>query len=172
MSEHSIEILGQKLSYPSNWHGVAAVFIVCSSIVAISYFLDEKRIGAIGKAVAGVKSALQESEASNIKAQETIKNQAQEIENLTQALSELNKQSDEKVQFDPDVFRNLQLNREKTTKSFSDYLSSQDRLNEKLGSLELQCPDCVSGSSSSITPELRIRLDALKNQQQVLELQR
>lgn len=37
MPENSIEILGQKLSYPDNWQGVSSVFFVCTALITITY---------------------------------------------------------------------------------------------------------------------------------------
>lgn len=37
----NIEILGQKLSYPSTWHGTAAILIVCICIVAVAFVFKE-----------------------------------------------------------------------------------------------------------------------------------
>lgn len=39
MADGTIEILGQKLSYPTSWHGTAAVAIVCGALVAILFIV-------------------------------------------------------------------------------------------------------------------------------------
>ena len=36
MSENNIEILGQKLSYPTTWHGTTAVLFLCIALVIIA----------------------------------------------------------------------------------------------------------------------------------------
>lgn len=42
--EYSIEILGQKFSYPTNWYGFGSVVAVCTAIVLIAYTLDADRL--------------------------------------------------------------------------------------------------------------------------------
>jgi len=48
MSEHSIEVLGQKFSYPSTWHGTVSILIVCASISFIAYALEPEQINSYG----------------------------------------------------------------------------------------------------------------------------
>lgn len=51
MSEYSIEILGQKFSYPSTWQGTFSVLIVCVSIASISITLSPEQIKSFGVAL-------------------------------------------------------------------------------------------------------------------------
>lgn len=53
MAENSIEILGQKISYPSTWQGTTAVFSVCLCIGFLGWTLEGDQINAFGKVFNG-----------------------------------------------------------------------------------------------------------------------
>ena len=44
MSETSIEILGQKLSYPATWQGTTAIGLVCVCVAFLGYTLDAEEL--------------------------------------------------------------------------------------------------------------------------------
>lgn len=44
MPEHSIELLGQKFSYPSTWQGAFSVLVVCAAISFIASTLEPDQI--------------------------------------------------------------------------------------------------------------------------------
>lgn len=51
MSEHSIEFLGQKFSYPSTWQGAFSVLVICSSLTVIAVMLSPEQVNAYGSLV-------------------------------------------------------------------------------------------------------------------------
>ncbi|GAB1259273.1 hypothetical protein NBRC116494_37760 [Aurantivibrio plasticivorans] len=51
MSEHSIEFLGQKFSYPSTWQGAFSVFVVCTAITTTAITLSPEQVNAIGSLI-------------------------------------------------------------------------------------------------------------------------
>ena len=51
MSEHSIELLGQKFSYPTTWQGAFSVLVVCASITILVATLSPEQIKSIGIAL-------------------------------------------------------------------------------------------------------------------------
>jgi len=48
MSENSMEILGQKFSYPSTWHGAFSVLIICVSATTLAITLSPEQIESLG----------------------------------------------------------------------------------------------------------------------------
>lgn len=172
MDNHSIEILGQKLSYPDSWHGVASVFFVCSCIVLLAYVIDEQRIGAIGDAVANTKSAVNSSTEKTLsEARVTIANQVKEIENMTKAIKQMESQIEKKDFTRSKVFQDLKIYRDDTTLSLGNYLSSQKELNKEIKSLEKLCPEC-SEASPRQTMELFVNPSDLQNSLESLKSQR
>tara|TARA_B110000503_G_scaffold31602_1_gene51099 strand:- start:1249 stop:1494 length:246 start_codon:yes stop_codon:yes gene_type:complete len=51
MSENSIEILGQKFSYPSTWQGAFSVLIICVSVTTLAITLLPEQIESLGIAL-------------------------------------------------------------------------------------------------------------------------
>ncbi|MBJ7536270.1 hypothetical protein [Marinomonas transparens] len=50
MTEHSIEFLGQKFSYPSTWQGAFSILVVCASATILAVTLSPEQIESIGVA--------------------------------------------------------------------------------------------------------------------------
>jgi len=48
MSEHSIEFLGQKFSYPTTWQGAFSILVVSASISFLAYALSPEQIKSYG----------------------------------------------------------------------------------------------------------------------------
>lgn len=44
MMDNTIEIMGQKFSYPSTWQGATSVFVVCSCIAFLAWTLEASEI--------------------------------------------------------------------------------------------------------------------------------
>lgn len=43
MSEHSIELLGQKFSYPTTWQGASSILVVCASLTVFAMNLSPEQ---------------------------------------------------------------------------------------------------------------------------------
>ena len=172
MDNHSIEILGQKLSYPSSWHGVVSVFFVCSCLVLLAYVIDENRIGAIGDAVASTRSAVNSSTEKTLsEARVTIANQVKEIENMTKAIKQVESKLEKKDFTNLKEFQDLKIYRDNTTLSLDNYLFSQKELNKEIQSLEKLCPECAEVSPRP-TIDLFVNPSNLQNSLENLKSQR
>lgn len=62
MSEHSIEFLGQKFSYPTTWQGAFSVLVVCGCITVAAVMLSPEQIESLGVAFGNDSSEQLESE--------------------------------------------------------------------------------------------------------------
>jgi len=165
MSEHSIDILGQKFSYPSTWQGVVAVLVICCAVVALAYIFDGERIRAVGDAVAVAnRDALDASKEALEKASITINNQAREIAQLTASVTGQQSQVAEGDSNSYLVPMSLTANRSDTTTSLDSYLSAQKTLMQKWSSLSELCPNCVPESDADFSSgvDLSERLRELK----------
>lgn|GEM_PF-6095438 len=82
MADGTIEILGQKLAYPTSWHGTAAVFVVCISLIGISFIAKGWATPEILDKLRGVANYSEEQD-------KTIKELVETSAKLTAQLSEL-----------------------------------------------------------------------------------
>lgn len=169
MADHSLEILGQKISYPETWQGVSAVVAVCLTVVFIAYILDENRINAISKALAeNKKQVISAGNKKIANAEELINNQAKEINDLTLAVEKLKKQIPEEKKIDFSFLSDLNKNRSKTTTSIDNFFRTDQEFKEKVKSLKELCPDCVEvdptqNANQFNDSDLKKRLEEIKN---------
>lgn len=83
MSEHSIELLGQKFSYPTTWQGTLSVMAVSAAIAFLGYTLDADQIRSYQGLFAGkTEQAYQES-------LDTVATLNQQIESMQGTILEL-----------------------------------------------------------------------------------
>jgi hypothetical protein len=82
MSEGSIEILGQKLAYPTSRHGTAAVLAVCVSLVFIASFAKDWATPEVLDKLKGIASYSEEQD-------KTTKELVETVAKLTLQLNEL-----------------------------------------------------------------------------------
>ncbi|MEQ3763103.1 MAG: hypothetical protein ABNH15_08590 [Alcanivorax sp.] len=66
MPEHSIELLGQKFSYPTTWQGSFSVLVVCGCITVATVMLSPEQIDSLGAAFGRESSERLESELFSI----------------------------------------------------------------------------------------------------------
>jgi len=83
MSGDTIEILGQKFSYPSSWPGAFAILVIGLCIAFVVYSLDEGKINSWSKIFNGT------NEKAYNDALATIANQHKEIQTLKSTISDL-----------------------------------------------------------------------------------
>lgn len=84
MSDGTIEVLGQKLSYPTNWQGVAAVTVVCVAFTVIAYIAKGWATPEVLQGLSGLASTTKEQESIN-------KNLLSNIEQLSAKIVALEK---------------------------------------------------------------------------------
>lgn len=82
MSDGSIEILGQKLAYPTSWHGTAAVLAVCVSLVVVASFAKDWATPEVLDKLKGIASYSEEQD-------KTTKELVEAVAKLTLQLNEL-----------------------------------------------------------------------------------
>jgi hypothetical protein len=82
MSNGTIEILGQKLSYPTSWHGTAAVLIVCVSLVVVVFIVKDWATPEVLDKLKGIADYSEEQD-------ETTKDLVETVAKLTAQLNEL-----------------------------------------------------------------------------------
>lgn len=87
MQGNSIEFLGQKVSYPTTWHGTVAVLIVCVCVAFLGYSLDKERIDSWSGVVNN------NAEKAYNDALLTINKKDQQIQVLTNKITELTLQA-------------------------------------------------------------------------------
>jgi hypothetical protein len=169
MGEYSIEILGQKFSYPTTWQGTASILVVCLALVAIAFIFDGERIKAIGDVIdsaskATIDDALQ-------KANTTITNQANEISQLTETLASLKGPTGQTNTSMPSTNENLRQSRSITTSSLRDYLDAEMKATNSLDKLFNTCTDCSEADATDVKPNYKLQavLEKLESQSLVTD---
>jgi hypothetical protein len=82
MADGSIEILGQKLAYPTSWHGTATVLTVCVSLVIVAFIAKGWATPEVIDKLKGIANYSEEQD-------KTTKDLVETVSRLTLQLGEL-----------------------------------------------------------------------------------
>ncbi|MDR2208546.1 MAG: hypothetical protein LBE22_06210 [Azoarcus sp.] len=82
MSNGTIEILGQRFSYPTSWHGTAAVLAVCVSLVVVVFVVKDWATPEVLDKLRGIADYSEEQD-------ETTKDLVETVAKLTAQINEL-----------------------------------------------------------------------------------
>ena len=82
MPDNTIEIFGQKLSYPTTWHGASAVLVVCIAITVIAVIAKGWATPEVIRGLNGLNETSKEQESINVSLVNNIEALSAKLENL------------------------------------------------------------------------------------------
>jgi len=111
MSDNTIEILGQKFSYPTTWQGTSSVLIICLCVSFLGYTLDAKQIDSYSNLLNGTtERAFNES-------LETIAKLNSDIEGMQSTINQLTEKANLADEEKQEVYSKLEAERQSREKA-------------------------------------------------------
>ena len=131
MSDNTIEVLGQKLSYPTTWQGTAAVLIVCVCMAFLAYTLTPSQIDSYANLLEGKTEQKINDELLNTNNQ--LNTQIEELQSQVLQLSEhaqIEKKEKQKIA------KNLETLRHNREQSYTKLAELQEEQSAQLATID------------------------------------
>lgn len=169
MSEenYNIEILGQKLSYPTTWQGAAAVLILCIALTAIAYIAKGWATPEVISGLAGLNTTTKQQEGINNSLLDNINKLSVKVASLELNLIKATKKVDAGESGEPTQAEADSLKREVEKRQFE-----ISRLREKIAVqslVRLQRVAPIVQSEPVIQQQIQQQQQVQQQQQQIQE---
>ena len=119
--ENSIEILGQKFSYPSTWQGTASILIVGATICFIAWTLEPQQINAY---VNGISPSNKETESKLVAVNKSL---TDEVVNLRKQVLDLAEKSSLDDVSKKDLLSKVEGGKEAIDLKFGELINAQQK---------------------------------------------
>lgn len=121
MADNSIEVLGQKFSYPTTWQGAISILVVCLCISFLAYTLDPDKIDSY----AGWRGPQSDKslETGLIKTNKTLNAEVVSLREQILSLADKVSLDDQEKK---EIIKKLDLGQEEISKSYSGLIEAQE----------------------------------------------
>ena len=128
MTDNSIEILGQKFSYPDNKYGALSVFFICASISFIAWTLEPNQINAYANNFGTMKEKQAEADLVSLNNELNKEVNYLRVEVLRLAANNKNVNEDEKK----NIVKKIDANQKIIDSKYSNLIKTQNERQEQL----------------------------------------